>query len=964
MPIARQHAWIKRPQEDYLFDWLENKRPLYWPIIGGGGAGKTSLLRKFQEHAESKNIASVFIDPPKLISAYGPNGLSFLLNIEASNAPSFKKTKETIISSTKQLSAILLDSALGSDEALKSIGSQVKDEEWGLVIGTIKDALKIARSTLDHKANKDLAVIKEKPEELLINSLYSDLQKGGLILVDTWEQSSSLEIVSQLEFRENGEIDASSIERKYSIRDYLSGLIYYIFDLNVLFVVAGRHVPAEITSLDARNIASKSNTTPFSQLEIREYFNKSINNLPTTTNQVGKVHALTRGNPLLVSKLTLLIKEEISVSPNWTWDDWEITKNEEFDILETLVERLVMTSGIDIDSFWKIVLPKYLFIELFDILFSDDLSEADGNNILSELEDKGILYKDTNKKQVYIHDEIRSAIKSYAIKKGYWLSESASNIHGRLSEYFYQKGRGEKQKLYILEGSYHALMADSRFEERYSVAREEFWNNVGNSLSLDVSEKKEVIDNITGLTSREINQLIEIFTEEKEKFSELSEKYPLDVLRLCLHRTFGDIHEALSLFYSFAKELPKDYKMYLYLASNKDFSKSERASWYANAIKHDTTGKEALVSYAIYLCEDEGQIEKAERIFVELIEGNKDDENLLITWLQFVYNHLSEEEYNQQVRTMLQTSDMANNIARVILGMEKLNKPLLLLLKEVIAPEISSPEVISRYVRHLANRENDIKRASKLLEDSIKLNPNDDVLLTAYAEFNEFVLNDPEGAKSVYLRMGAKISDEIPLLLKYGKLLAFKLNSENEAFQLFEKILQIDEYHFETLVLLGRLSWSKLDYKLAEKYFRLALSLDPSDAELILRVGLILISKGNIRGRNLICAAVDGEISRESEEIQLEILFYGFCCKENLEKLGLLAKLGELIEAHPSVRIDNYHNTLFSDVTISDYINWGNTENILHGLLTKQNDSMGQLLTHHIEQLSNRIKLNMLELTH
>lgn len=52
------------------------------------------------------------------------------------------------------------------------------------------------------------------------------------------------------------------------------------------------------------------------------------------------------------------------------------------------------------------------------------------------------------------------------------------------------------------------------------------------SISLTLEEKKRVIDAIPRLSIEQINELIKIFEEEKDKFSELEKEFSDDVARL------------------------------------------------------------------------------------------------------------------------------------------------------------------------------------------------------------------------------------------------------------------------------------------------------------------------------------------------------------------------------------------------------------------------------------------------
>lgn len=59
-----------------------------------------------------------------------------------------------------------------------------------------------------------------------------------------------------------------------------------------------------------------------------------------------------------------------------------------------------------------------------------------------------------------------------------------------------------------------------------------FLDLLKNSLSLDVSDKKRVIDSIPTLSQFQFDELIKVFLEEREKFRELNKNHPEDIKKL------------------------------------------------------------------------------------------------------------------------------------------------------------------------------------------------------------------------------------------------------------------------------------------------------------------------------------------------------------------------------------------------------------------------------------------------
>lgn len=64
------------------------------------------------------------------------------------------------------------------------------------------------------------------------------------------------------------------------------------------------------------------------------------------------------------------------------------------------------------------------------------------------------------------------------------------------------------------------------------VNEEEFLDLLKNSLSLNVSEKKRVIDAVPTLSQFQFDELKKVFIEEREKFRELAKEHPEDIKKL------------------------------------------------------------------------------------------------------------------------------------------------------------------------------------------------------------------------------------------------------------------------------------------------------------------------------------------------------------------------------------------------------------------------------------------------
>lgn len=76
----------------------------------------------------------------------------------------------------------------------------------------------------------------------------------------------------------------------------------------------------------------------------------------------------------------------------------------------------------------------------------------------------------------------------------------------------------------------------------------EFLDLLKNSLSLNVSEKKRVLDAVPTLSQFQFDELKKVFIEEREKFRELAKEHPEDIKKLLKKQqqewiTLGEIYK-------------------------------------------------------------------------------------------------------------------------------------------------------------------------------------------------------------------------------------------------------------------------------------------------------------------------------------------------------------------------------------------------------------------------------------
>ena len=84
---------------------------------------------------------------------------------------------------------------------------------------------------------------------------------------------------------------------------------------------------------------------------------------------------------------------------------------------------------------------------------------------------------------------------------------------------------------------------------KIKVDEKEFFDLLKHSLSLNMMEKKKVIDAIPTLSQFQFDELAKVFTEEREKFKELALDHPEDIAKLVMRQQtewlkLGDLYKA------------------------------------------------------------------------------------------------------------------------------------------------------------------------------------------------------------------------------------------------------------------------------------------------------------------------------------------------------------------------------------------------------------------------------------
>lgn len=454
-------AWIRRPQEDEFDRWLNDPQAAYWRLIGEGGGGKTSLLNRFFEEAEDRRLPAVFLQANRCLDLGDRDGVTLLLNLDTTNTPEFDSARR-LLSGVKTAFQAALDEAEVQTKANWDRISELAEcgvEGAGPILKGFRDAAKVMEAIFgkgrDAARTQNLA----KPEEFLLRALAKDMEKGGVWLVDTWEQADAKPFTTRLEFPRPGRLRTPLKGKpdETTLVPWLDGGLGWLFDkAAALVLIAGRDAPGALGGQTPPVRGVTERTQPWSEEEIGRYLRRSLSGIEHSDAPLSDLRRRTGGVPLLVDWVARLVGDVArEQGGEWRWADWprlvrDFAENDRYGLINYAVERVVKHST-RIADVWKLALVDELTPAVADILFpAEGRDGPSGRALLRELQRLGLARPVRGQPDRWmVHDVTRSALESYAAYEEKLGGPETLETHRALAgHYDWEAGWTEREEEY------------------------------------------------------------------------------------------------------------------------------------------------------------------------------------------------------------------------------------------------------------------------------------------------------------------------------------------------------------------------------------------------------------------------------------------------------------------------------------------------------------------------------------
>lgn len=507
MPIPRsptaQVTWIPRQAETDFTGLLRGKQARVIPLVGAGGAGKTSLLHRFMSQCTTAKVPVLSLDITKLQIT---SALDALMQATTHGTDSFDACRKRLQESYETMSAILQNYGAHAGHAADLLQKTAGEESFGMIVDAVIGSAKAAQTFWQRKENQQHRKLLRMPEESLLRALAEDFSKGGSLLIDTMEQAAHITLQTRLHSRDDGELVTVHNDQSQPVAftEYLSRLAFFLFDKPVLMVLAGRP-PAlrELRDLPHTYFAPTMEVPPFTESEIEDYVRRQLPQLqPAKPEDIHRLHEITLGNPFLLERVTRLMGEW---QPAWHWEaaQWEpligsYRKDDRHGLLLFVTQRLLTHILQDDTAFWRLALPRHsIHQDMAHLLFPEnEFPNTSGEKRLKIYESKGLIYRGREPALFFLHDETRAALQAWAEHRKVWLDDHAAALHGAIGNWFAQAAGWPESypepfkdveingNSLLFEAAYHHIMANSELEAQHRTHRKQLWEQLSMSIAL------------------------------------------------------------------------------------------------------------------------------------------------------------------------------------------------------------------------------------------------------------------------------------------------------------------------------------------------------------------------------------------------------------------------------------------------------------------------------------------------
>ncbi|MBF0603031.1 MAG: tetratricopeptide repeat protein, partial [Nitrospirae bacterium] len=465
------------------------------------------------------------------------------------------------------------------------------------------------------------------------------------------------------------------------------------------------------------------------------------------------------------------------------------------------------------------------------------------------------------------------------------------------------------------------------FHPDINVDKDVFLTKLSWSVFLDASAKQQIIRKAESLSQEQVDQLLDIFDEERQKFASLEEARWEALLSTYWHHQ-KDWAEVVAgpdgvkqfLTAPLAGEiLHPSWELWpIYWAniadalSKQDPVQAERA--YQRAVAADPNHVGILGNFAVFMTKIRKDHDQAEQLFQRAIAADPNDAINLGNFADFMTdirkNHdQAEQLYQRAVAADPNHASVLGNFAIFVENIRKNHDQAEQLYQRAVATDQNDETILCNFALFNTDIRKNHDQAEQLYQRAIAADPNHATALGNFALFMTDIRKDHDQAEQLYQRAIAadpnhannlgnfasfmtdirKDHDQALQLYQHamaadpnhatvlGNFAIFMTNirkNHDQAEQLYQRAIAINPNHANNLGSFANFMTNiQKDHDQAEQLYQRAIAADPNDANNLCNfVSFLLVRKRREEGLERLRAAFN--LSPLRHQFQLELLYY------------------------------------------------------------------------------------------
>ncbi|OSM01792.1 putative tetratricopeptide repeat protein,ATPase [Magnetofaba australis IT-1] len=767
-----------------------------WPINGGPGLGKSSLLKRFEARAKQAGRTCLRFEIPE----QAPDGGLGLLQTLCLDLREEKKMA--------QLLEWISGGAAGDVGFSQSLGKvtdladqQIDDPTVKKATAAIKLLGYFGEKSLQLRHGKRYAEAKKFPELALMKRLEA-LAAGGklVVVVDTFERIYRWrgEIPTALDF--SGAEPRAMDETTKNPQEWLHNLLQQLAKSGALVIAAGRQThPLRASEFaDAPDGGENLNAlAPFTydeMLRMARGISPLLNteaDKPGGEEQLGKalVNLSFEGNPLWlrvgINFLEQYAQEQGGLESLPTEHSLQECFGQEplgptyvHNVTHSacklaLLNRVLGHTAPDLNVAWRVALPQWLEPEALAIVLGEQ-KEA----ITDAFIGAGLF--PPHARRHILHDEVRDLLIAFAKKKNLLNTEETRDLHRRLAQWLSSHDAAKSDQQTTLAILRHRTLGSEHLHA-LGLNGGTFWEALEHSIYMNVESKSKLIADLPNRSKEQIESLQESLAKERQLGEEVFGQTAFRMLRKRVESGKAtDIVSAAStpntwrdytqengndpngwgcLGISLSKQEPTEAEMAFEKACGftsglsthclnryavflwKDLKKSDRAQeMFERTISADPNNAIALGNFALFLQNERKEMDRAQEMFERAIAAEPNDADILGNFANFLWQERKEmdralEMYERAIDADPNHANTLGNFANFLWQERKEMDRALEMYERAIDADPNDANTLGNFALFLQNERKEMDRAQEMFERAIDADPNHANTLGNFAVF-------------------------------------------------------------------------------------------------------------------------------------------------------------------------------------------------------------------------------------